>query len=442
MPTITAGLLPQTRNKVKESNPISFDDARRIANSFDAQIRQRQINYRPVCPVMQRSLPNGNNQYQYRPQPPNYRPHYRPPMAPVISRPDPNAMEVDQVAVHRPKGPLSPAQREWCVRNQACFYALAYNSDHHHMITHKGHMAIRCPQKPGPKPNTINVNLIDLHEDPYPEDQYPEDTPEQAFQKDQSDILITELQVDYNKDSFFINVDIDDRSCIALFDTGCTGMILSPSFAETLHSFKAKPYPKPLNAALADGSSMPISTYYSDVEIRSGPAISTHDFVIAPIKHDMIIGTPWITHHNAHVDWDSRVMFIRNGTIQEAFIDYDSNDMDDIINGSYNLDERWMIAMIEEEDSSIKVSLVNDHPYAKELLQEFNDRVRDELPDTLPPRRSLDPILKLRPDVNLKNKRCYRMSAKEIEALKEILDKLKQRGQIYECDAEFASPAF
>ncbi|KAJ1909341.1 hypothetical protein H4219_006417, partial [Mycoemilia scoparia] len=45
-----AGLLPQTRNKVKESNPVSFDDARRIANTFDAQIRQRQINYRPVRP--------------------------------------------------------------------------------------------------------------------------------------------------------------------------------------------------------------------------------------------------------------------------------------------------------------------------------------------------------------------------------------------------------
>jgi hypothetical protein len=46
----------------------------------------------------------------------------------------------------------------------------------------------------------------------------------------------------------------------------------------------------------------------------------------------------------------------------------------------------------------------------KELMNEFGDIIRDELPDELPPRRIFDPTLELKPGIELKNRPVYRLS--------------------------------
>lgn len=247
-----------------------------------------------------------------------------------------------------------------------------------------------------------------------------------------------------SKEAFFVQATIADKPCIALFDSGCTGMILSPDFVKNHPSLKPDSDKHLPPASLADGSSIPITAYCDNVNVDTGPTSSKHRFYVARIKHEVIFGLPWITYHNAQVDWDTRVMYTRTGSIPESMKKYpDLNSIRIQLVG----DEQRILTdnlpyvpdQAEEKPPTIPK---NDHPCAQALLQRYAELIRKELPDQLPPRRPYDPVLELKHDAELKNRPIYRMSQTEVTALREILDKLIAREQIYECNAAFASPAF
>ena len=76
------------------------------------------------------------------------------------------------------------------------------------------------------------------------------------------------------------------------------------------------------------------------------------------------------------------------------------------------------------------VKIVQEIPQdAKEILHEFRDVFPEHLPKELPPTRSVDHKIELKPGI-LPARLTYRMSTMELKVLREQLDDLLQSGYI------------
>jgi len=66
------------------------------------------------------------------------------------------------------------------------------------------------------------------------------------------------------------------------------------------------------------------------------------------------------------------------------------------------------------------------------MLQEFTDIVVDDLPDKLPPKRSISHHIDFIPGASLLNKATYRMSPKDNEEIRKQVQELLDKGLIRE----------
>ena len=66
------------------------------------------------------------------------------------------------------------------------------------------------------------------------------------------------------------------------------------------------------------------------------------------------------------------------------------------------------------------------------MLQEFSDIVVDDLPDELPPKRSISHHIEFIPGASLPNKAAYRMSPKENKEIRKQVQELLDKGLIRE----------
>ena len=82
-------------------------------------------------------------------------------------------------------------------------------------------------------------------------------------------------------------------------------------------------------------------------------------------------------------------------------------------------------------------SIANFPQEVQVMLQEFSGIVVDDLPNELPPKRSISHHIDLIPGTNFPNKSCYRMTSQENEEIRKqvqgLLDKALIRESVIPC---------
>ena len=101
-----------------------------------------------------------------------------------------------------------------------------------------------------------------------------------------------------------------------------------------------------------------------------------------------------------------------------------------------------MLQLMEEEVSYAIVckprsqsvdTIISDLPKEiKDMLGDYQDIIVDDLPDALPPKRSISHHIDLIPGASLPNKVAYRMTPRENEEIKNQVQKLLDKGLIKE----------
>ena len=91
----------------------------------------------------------------------------------------------------------------------------------------------------------------------------------------------------------------------ALLDSGATGLVMSSEFAKK-QSFKLKKLERPMNVRNVDGSFNKEGPIENTVEVNiyyQGHRERTEIDVIRGQKWTVILGMPWLAHHNPEIDW-------------------------------------------------------------------------------------------------------------------------------------------
>jgi len=91
----------------------------------------------------------------------------------------------------------------------------------------------------------------------------------------------------------------------ALLDSGVTGLVMSSEFAKK-QGFKLKKLEKPINVRNVDGSFNKEGPIENTVEVNiyyQGHRERTEIDMIGGQKWMVILGMPWLAHHNLEIDW-------------------------------------------------------------------------------------------------------------------------------------------
>ncbi|KAJ2253781.1 hypothetical protein GGI13_002516 [Coemansia sp. RSA 455] len=202
---------------------------------------------------------------------------------------------------------------------------------------------------------------------------------------------------------------VTGRPCVALFDSGCTEMVLGERFADSIpHVVFTKPlWFVSLLASVADQRKVGTSRIAMQLHIVAGPTSNYYNCIVTPVCYELFVGVPWVICNNAHVNWDQRLLWTRFGAIPEfvpasqgkgrepedpeiAYIDVSSQDeLWEHAATLYDLHAVTVINSVETQESP--TSSVPVHPLATKFAELYKDRLHDELPDELPPRCLQDP---------------------------------------------------
>ena len=144
--------------------------------------------------------------------------------------------------------------------------------------------------------------------------------------------------------------------------------------------------------------------------------------------HNVILGKPWLEHHNPDIDWiKNEVSMLRKGKrIQlqaPKYQPYMGIQVISAIQAKRALrkgKDQFVLAFIKEDLASDKKS----PSQAKGLLIEFADVFPDKLPAELPPIRSVDHRIELESNKTPSVSPVYRMLPKELEVLREEISEL------------------
>src|SRR5258708_13976776 len=91
----------------------------------------------------------------------------------------------------------------------------------------------------------------------------------------------------------------------ALLDSGATGMFINRDFMQR-HQLETTPLPQPVLLCNIDGSTNEHGSIMEEVHalLRFRQHLERAQFTVTNLgRQSVIIGHPWLSHHNPEVDW-------------------------------------------------------------------------------------------------------------------------------------------
>ena len=141
-------------------------------------------------------------------------------------------------------------------------------------------------------------------------------------------------------------------------------------------------------------------------------------------RYDAILGKPWLYNANPNINWRSNTLTFQYGK-RTINIKADSQKTDTIFECSSVYISRHQLATVDKtaELFAVCTTTLLDPTNAlnkdgKLLVNEFADVFPIELPNELPPKRTIDHAIELLPGSEPPSRPTYRMSYVEMDELK------------------------
>jgi len=166
-------------------------------------------------------------------------------------------------------------------------------------------------------------------------------------------------------------------------------------------------------------------------EVKENIAIDVFFFKDTPMiewdlkekDFDVILGQPWFQQHNPVIDWRKQTIVSVDETVEANAVAIDN--------------PGWIakICHVERQDEVKPANI-------ESVLAEFKDVFPKELPDGLPPKRSVQFDLTLKSDAKPKPHAPFRLAKVEQASLDKFVDNLKKKGWVELSSSDWVSNIF
>jgi len=184
---------------------------------------------------------------------------------------------------------------------------------------------------------------------------------------------------------------IKQKKIDVLIDSGASGNYLSKTLAEKANIVLTPSQAR--NVVMANGSKIRVDSKASNLPLIMGQYTDKLDFDIITSTHDVILGKEWLHRTNPYIDWRTHELTLKHkGKMMTLKPEPTENTefisaiqcADDIVKKK----ERYHLCFLK--DPAYEDKIEDTDPRVQELLREYQDLFPEELPEGLPPKRSVD----------------------------------------------------
>eukprot|EP00253_Pinus_taeda_P033200 PITA_33200 len=242
------------------------------------------------------------------------------------------------------------------------------------------------------------------------------------------------------------------KCCKVIIDSGSTDNLVATEMVEKL-GLKRLKHPTPYKVSWLQKGHQLLVDEQCEVEFRIG---KYHDTVVCDVMPmdvcHILLGRPW--QYDRRVTHDGKTncyKFTKDGVKHTLVPIKEEDSAESSGTKVLLLGGKQFIKQIDETEvnfvvvrrmkpvllSSERIELPKE---IQELLEEFHDIAAEELPDKLPPKRSISHHIDFIPGASLPNKAAYRMSPKDNEEVRKQVQELLDKGLIRESLSPCAVP--
>ena len=251
---------------------------------------------------------------------------------------------------------------------------------------------------------------------------------------------------------------INGRPAKILLDTGCSTYVLSSRFAERNGIPEIGMRPRPVDLAVSSAS-VQLTHKTEPLELRIGNTVIRKSLYLLPVpQFDAIVGMPFFRQNEIDLAGLESGSIEVNGSKVPISKDHMNMNMDMEVSENPETPmigmisrkrlkkelrrdeiEELYLAMIRETDNTeINISASQNIP--DWIRKEYETVLQEELPPQMPPTRSVDHQIPLKPDMPPPFRGIFRLSQFELDELKRQLDQLLKDGKIQPSTSPYGAP--
>ena len=199
-----------------------------------------------------------------------------------------------------------------------------------------------------------------------------------------------------------------------------------------------------------DGTNEQSSQIVLHGTLKIGSHTYTSNWVVSDTRYDVLLGMPWHVAHNPQTDYNKRIVRVHDGELKFQH-PKESNSSVKVTNLSVKKFRRMLKkkspddfhvfqVVIREKRESVQEP-VNDTKLEK-LLEKYGSVFRSELPDGLPPDRSIEHAIEVEEGSKPPHRPLYQMSPAELKATKAYVESMLKSGKIRRSSSPYGAPLF
>jgi len=168
-------------------------------------------------------------------------------------------------------------------------------------------------------------------------------------------------------------------------------------------------------------------------------------YVVENLAHPIILGRNWLHEYNPHIDWRNMVTSFElsnhNGKkkVQILSPKRTRKILNEFDSGETKFDTIEINEIYLDSDKNNKVS-TGFESKLNTVLSKYTDVMTDDLPNELPPQRSIDHRIELTNEQAFPFRPTYRLSIVEMQALKGILSDMIEKKWIRPSTSPYGAP--
>ena len=256
---------------------------------------------------------------------------------------------------------------------------------------------------------------------------------------------------------------IEGRTARILLDTGCSTYVLSSKFAERNGIPGIPMRSRPVDLAVSSAR-VCLTHKTRPLKLKIGNTVITKSLYLLPVpQFDAIVGMPFFKENEIDLAGLETGIIEINGSkilMTEGDMDMDMEESPESVEIPtigmisrktlkkelrHDQIEELYLATIREANDDTEISTsatpaqnIGDAP--DWIQKEYRTVLREELPPHMPPTRSVDHQIPLKPDMPPPFKGIFRLSQLELQELKRQLDQLLKDGKIRPSTSPYGAP--